>query len=197
MIKNISKLLSITFLLFTLSISAQTEMKTNKKNSTINWKGFKPTGSHYGSIMLKNGNFIVKENQIIGGEFTIDMTTIVDLDMPADHKDNAKLVKHLKSDDFFGVEKHPTANFKITKVEKKGNKSLVSGNLTIKSKTNPISFLASTDFRNDVLLLKSETFKIDRSKWNIKYKSKSFFDDLADKFIYDDMEISIEIEAGK
>jgi polyisoprenoid-binding protein YceI len=197
MIKNISKFLSVLFLLFTLTISAQTEMKTNTKNSTINWKGFKPTGSHFGSIMLKNGNFTLEGNQIIGGEFTIDMTTIVDLDMPADNEYNAKLVKHLKSEDFFGVEKHPTANFKITKVENKGDKTLVSGDLTIKNKTNPISFLASTVFSNNVLLLKSDTFKIDRSKWNIKYKSKSFFDDLADKFIYDEIEISIEIEAGK
>ncbi len=197
MIKYISKISSLTFLLFTLTISAQTEIKTNVKNSTINWKGFKPTGSHYGTIMLKNGFCIIDGNQIVGGEFTIDMTSIVDLDMATDNKNNAKLIKHLKSEDFFGVEKHPTAKFKITKVENKGDKTLFSGDLTIKNKTNPVSFLASTDFNNDILLLKSETFKIDRSKWDIKYKSKSFFDDLADKFIYDDMEISIEIEAGK
>jgi len=195
MIKNISKILSLTFLLIAFSVSAQTTMMTSSENSTINWKGFKPTGEHYGTIMLKNGSFNVKENQITGGEFTIDMATIVDLDMPADNEYNAKLVKHLKSEDFFGVEKHPTANFKITKIEKKGDKSLIHGDLTIKNKTNPVSFLASVDISNDGLTLKSETFKIDRSKWDIKYKSKSFFGDLADNFIYDDMEISIEIEA--
>ncbi|GAH14399.1 unnamed protein product, partial [marine sediment metagenome] len=73
----------------------------------------------------------------------------------------------------------------------------IKGNLTIKKKTNPVSFTATAEISNDLLLLKSDTFKIDRSKWDIKYKSKSFFEDLADKFIYDDMEISIEVEAGK
>jgi len=195
MTKNISKILSLTLVLIAFSVSAQTTMITSSENSTINWKGFKPTGEHYGTIMLKNGNFNVEGNQIKGGEFTIDMTTIVDLDMPADNEYNAKLVKHLKSEDFFGVEKHPTANFKITKIEKKGDKSLIHGDLTIKNKSNPVSFLAEVDFSNDVLTLKSETFKIDRSKWDIKYKSKSFFENLADNFIYDDMEISIEVEA--
>jgi len=195
MTKNISKILSLTLVLIAFSVSAQTTMMTSSENSTINWKGFKPTGEHYGTIMLKNGNFNVEGNQIKGGEFTIDMTTIVDLDMPADNEYNAKLVKHLKSEDFFGVEKHPTANFKITKIEKKGDKSLIHGDLTIKNKSNPVSFLAEVDFSNDVLTLKSETFKIDRSKWDIKYKSKSFFENLADNFIYDDMEITIEIEA--
>ncbi len=195
MTKNISKILSLTLVLIAFSVSAQTTMITSSENSTINWKGFKPTGEHYGTIMLKNGNFNVEGNQIKGGEFTIDMTTIVDLDMPADNEYNAKLVKHLKSEDFFGVEKHPTANFKITKIEKKGDKSLIHGDLTIKNKSNPVSFLAEVDFSNDVLTLKSETFKIDRSKWDIKYKSKSFFENLADNFIYDDMEITIEIEA--
>jgi polyisoprenoid-binding protein YceI len=197
MIKNISKILSIAFLLFTLSLSAQTEMKINSKYSTINWKGFKPTGSHYGTILLKSGNFIINEDKIIGGEFTIDMTSIVDLDMPADDEYNTKLVNHLKSDDFFGVEKYPTANFKISEIENKGEKILIKGDLTIKKKTNPVSFTATAEISNDLLLLKSDTFKIDRSKWDIKYKSKSFFDDLEDKFIYDDMEISIEVEAGK
>ncbi len=195
MTKKISKILILTFVLIAFSVSAQTTLKTNTTNSKINWKGFKPTGEHYGTIMLKNGNFNVKGNQITGGEFTIDMTTIIDLDMPADDEYNAKLVKHLKSEDFFGVDKHPTANFKITKIEKKGDKSLIHGDLTIKNKTNPVSFLASVDISNDGLTLKSETFKIDRSKWEIKYKSKSFFGDLADNFIYDDMEISIEVEA--
>ncbi len=196
MTKKISKILSLFLLLIAFTVSAQKEMNANSEKSTISWKGFKPTGSHYGSIMLKKGSFIVESDQIVGGEFTIDMTTITDLDMPADNEYNIKLVTHLKSEDFFGVEKHPTAHFKITKTENKGNKTLIHGDLTIKKKTNPVSFLATTSIKNNVLNLKSDTFKIDRSKWDIKYKSKSFFDDLADKFIYDDMEISLEIEAN-
>ncbi len=197
MIKNISKIIGLTLLLFTVTISAQTTFKANANNAKINWKGFKPTGEHYGTINLKNGSFTTNNNQIISGEFTIDMNSIVDLDMPADNEYNAKLVNHLKSDNFFGVAKHPTASFKITNVQDKDGKILVKGNLTIKTISNPVSFLATVHIEGNKLTFKSDTFKIDRSKWNIKYKSKSFFDDLADQFIYDDMEISITINANK
>ncbi|MCF6222289.1 MAG: YceI family protein [Flavobacteriaceae bacterium] len=197
MIKNISKIISLVLILFSFTIQAQNEYKANTSNSKINWKGFKPTGEHYGTIMISDGHFKVNNNQITGGEFNINMNSIVNLDMPADNEYNAKLVKHLKSDDFFGVEKHPIANFKITEVEVKGDQTLIKGNLTIKEITNPVSFLTSVNITNNKLTFKSDNFKIDRSKWNIKYKSKSFFENLADKFIYDDMEISIEVEANK
>jgi len=195
MIKNISKILSLIVILFSMTINAQNEYKTNTTKSKINWKGFKPTGEHYGTIMLQDGHFKIKNKEIVAGEFNIDMNSIVNLDMAADDKYNAKLVGHLKSDDFFGVQKHPIAIFKITGTESKGDKTLIKGDLTIKNKTNPVSFLADIHLKGDKLHFKSETFKIDRSKWDIKYKSKSFFDDLADKFIYDDMELSIDMEA--
>ena len=171
--------------------------KVNTSTSKINWKGFKPTGSHYGTIKLSDGNFIVKNKIITGGLFTIDMNSIVDLDMPEDNEYNAKLVGHLKSDDFFGAKKYPYAKFVVTSTEKKGDKVLINGNLTIKEKTNPVSFLATVKIDGDQLVVKSDVFKIDRSKWDVKYKSKSFFSDLADNFIYDDMEMSIETKSKK
>ncbi len=197
MIKSILKVFGLALMLFTISITAQNDFKTNTSNSKINWKGFKPGGSHHGSIMIKDGHFTINDNQITGGEFTIDMNSIVDLDMEADNEYNAKLVNHLKSDDFFGVKKYPTAKFKVTETFVKGDKTLVKGNLTIKNKTNPVSFLATVKINDTKLNVKSESFKIDRSKWDIKYKSKSFFEDLADKFIYDEMELSFELEADK
>jgi len=197
MIKNISKTLSLVFLLFTVTINAQTTFKANTDNAKISWKGFKPTGEHYGTINLKNGSFTTNNNQITSGEFTIDMNSIVDLDMDATSEWNTKLVNHLKSEDFFDAKKYPTATFKITGTEKKGDKILVKGNLIIKNKSNPVEFLAMIKIENNQLVFDSETFKIDRSKWDIKYKSKSFFNDLADQFIYDDMEISITINANK
>jgi polyisoprenoid-binding protein YceI len=197
MIKSILKVFGLALMLFTISITAQNDFKTNTSNSKINWKGFKPGGSHHGSIMIKDGHFTINDNQITGGEFTIDMNSIVDLDMEADNEYNAKLVNHLKSDDFFDVEKYPTAKFKVTETFVKGDKTLVKGNLTIKNKTNPVSFLATVKINDTKLNVKSESFKIDRSKWDIKYKSKSFFEDLADKFIYDEMELSFELEADK
>jgi polyisoprenoid-binding protein YceI len=197
MIKSILKVFGLALMLFTISITAQNDFKTNTSNSKINWKGFKPGGSHHGSIMIKDGHFTINDNQITGGEFTIDMNSIVDLDMEVDNEYNAKLVNHLKSDDFFDVEKYPTAKFKVTETFVKGDKTLVKGNLTIKNKTNPVSFLATVKINDTELNVKSESFKIDRSKWDIKYKSKSFFEDLADKFIYDEMELSFELEADK
>ena len=185
-------------LLFTsFSALAQTNFITNTEESIIHWKGFNVTGNHNGTIKLKEGFIIFSNDQITGGEFTIDMNTIVNLDIPAEDKNNKKIVDHLKNDDFFRVNKYPIAKFIITNTETKGSKILVKGDLTIKDKTNPIKFLANITIEKGKIFFKSDPFKIDRTKWYLKYKSKSFFDSLGDKFIYDDMEISVEITASK
>ena len=189
--------IAISFLAFSFTNIKKTNYKVNTETSKINWKGFKPTGSHYGTINLDNGNFIVKNDKIIGGEFTINMNSIADLDMPADNEYNAKLVGHLKSADFFNVEKYPYGSFQIKETENRDSKTLIKGELTLKDISHPVSFLADINIENGQLTLKSETFKVDRSKWNIRYKSKSFFDDLKDNFIKDDMEITIEVIANK
>ena len=195
--KTLLTVIAISFIAFSFTNIKKTNYKVNTATSKINWKGFKPTGSHYGTIDLDNGNFIIKNDKITGGEFTIKMNSIVDLDMPADNEYNAKLVSHLKSADFFDVEKYPNGSFQIKETENKDGKTLIKGELTLKDISHPVSFLADVKIENGQLALKSETFKIDRSKWNIRYKSKSFFDDLKDKFIEDDMEISIEVIANK
>ena len=187
----------ISFIAFSFTNIKKTNYKVNTETSKINWKGFKPTGSHFGTIDLDNGNFIVKNDKIVGGEFTINMNSISDLDMPADNEYNAKLVDHLKSADFFYVEKYPNGSFQIKETENRDSKTLIKGELTLKDISHPVSFLADLNIENGQLTLKSESFKVDRSKWNIRYKSKSFFDDLKDKFIEDDMEISIEVIANK
>lgn len=189
--------LILVFVLNTTIALGQDQYKADISTSEVHWKGFKPTGDHYGNVKLKNGSFTVKGKKIVGGEFHIDMNTIVDLDMPADNEYNAKLVGHLKSEDFFGVEKHPTAKFKVVSTENKGDKVLINGELTIKEKTHPVSFLAIVKQEGNKLSVKSDVFKIDRAKWDIKFKSKSFFEDLADNFIYDDIEMSIEVAASK
>jgi polyisoprenoid-binding protein YceI len=195
--KIILAILVVSFTAFSFTIIKKTNYKANIESSKINWKGFKPTGSHYGTINLADGNFIVNNDKIVGGEFTINMNSIIDLDMPADNEYNAKLVGHLKSEDFFDVAKFPNGSFNIKEVENKDGKSIIKGELTLKGITHPVSFLADVKIENGQLTFKSETFKIDRSKWNIRYKSKSFFDDLKDKFIDDEMEISIDVIANK
>ncbi|MEN8124142.1 MAG: YceI family protein [Bacteroidota bacterium] len=176
---------------------AQTNYKTNTENAILKWKGFKPTGSHYGTINLKDGFFTIKNNKIVGGEFIIEMNSIVNLDLAADNAYNKKLVDHLKSNDFFDVTTYPTAKFIINSSEEKEGKTLIKGKLTLKDKTNPVEFLATVTIDGNKLDFKSDTFKIDRSKWNVTYKSKSFFNDLKDKFIDDEMELTVEVKASK
>ncbi len=165
--------------------------------STIEWKGFKPTGSHNGVINLERGVINTVDGEIAGGTFLIDMSSISVLDIPAEEKDHAKLTGHLKSPDFFDVEAHPNAAFEITGLEEVEGKMMLSGNLTLKDATNNVTFPVSVSNEGDAMTLTSETFTIDRSKWNVKYGSKSFFDNLGDKFINDDIELKIMVKAVK
>ncbi|MCA0931095.1 YceI family protein [Lutimonas saemankumensis] len=193
----IKKSVYATFLLFTMVVVAQEQYEAATASSKVNWKGSKPTGEHYGKVALKDGHFKVANGMIVGGEFNIDMNSIVVEDLPQDDKYNAKLVNHLKSDDFFGAATYPLAHFNVTSTEKKGDQTLIKGDLKIKEKTHSISFLADVSVSDKNLYLKTETFTIDRSKWDIKYKSQSFFSDLGDKFISDDIELSVVVEANK
>ena len=171
--------------------------KVDTDRSTIVWKGFKPTGSHEGTISIKEGNIAVNDKTVESGKFTIDMSTIVVTDIPESEEGNAKLQGHLSGPDFFDVKGFPTAEFEVTGLENKEGKTMLSGNLTMKGETNNISLPVKTSFDEDMMTLKSETFTIDRSKWNIKYGSKSFFDDLGDKFINDDIELTVNLVAKK
>ncbi|MBT8271124.1 MAG: YceI family protein [Bacteroidia bacterium] len=169
----------------------------NASESSIAWKGFKPTGTHDGTINIESGVLMITDGKVESGSFLIDMNSIVNLDMPADSDGNGKLVGHLKSADFFDVEKFPNAAFEVTGFEENDGKTMLSGNLTMKEKKNNITFPVSVQQDGDNLTLTSETFTIDRSKWDVRYGSKSFFDNLGDKFINDDIELSITLKAKK
>jgi hypothetical protein len=164
--------------------------------STIEWKGFKPTGSHHGTIGIESGGLEMSNNKIVGGTFNIDMTSIVVKDIPTDDEKNGKLLGHLKSPDFFDVENHKTAVFTITGIEEVEGQTLLSGNLAIKNIENNITFPISVTKDENGIVLSSEAFSIDRSKWDVKYGSKSFFDNLGDKFINDDIELKIVVKAS-
>jgi polyisoprenoid-binding protein YceI len=161
--------------------------KVDVKESTIQWEGEKLTGSHSGTINLKDGFFLMEDGKLIGGEFTADMTSIDVTDLEGDNRKD--LMGHLKSDDFFGVETHKTAKFVITTVAKKGDVYGVSGDLTIKGNTNPIAFdLKMTE--NSA----TTNLSIDRTKYNVRYGSGSFFDNLGDKTIYDEFNLAINLK---
>ena len=187
-------------LMLSLGVSAQTYV-VNADGSTMAWVGEKVTGKHNGVISLKGGVFSV-EGDKMSGNFTVDMTSIVVKDIPMDNEYNGKLTGHLKSPDFFSVADHPEAKFEITKVvpykAKDGEEAnyKVTGNLTIKGITHEISFPAMITMDGDSFSAKATT-SIDRSRWDIRYGSGSFFDNLGDKLIYDDFHLEINLVGSK
>lgn len=184
-------LLFAAFSFISQSLFAQENFKVTIENSSLNWKGYKPTGSHTGTIALASGNIVVKNNKLTGGSFVANMSTIKDAD------GSAKLEGHLKSADFFEVAGFPTAKFDITKSEIKAGKIQVTGNMTIKGITKQITFPATLAVNKDNVTLTSETFQINRADFNVKYKSKTFFNDLKDKFVNDDFDFQVTIVAKK
>lgn len=174
--------------------------------SVIAWEGTKPDGSHNGTIRLQSGSLLVDGDEVTGGEFVIDMKSIACLDI-TDAEYNAKLVGHLMSPDFFAVDSFPTARFKATLIEKlsgeiKGADGVlhthaITGNLTMKDVTKSITFKAAIAVADGKVTAVTGPFVIDRSAWNIKYGSRKFFDNLKDKFIYDEIGLKINLTAAK
>lgn len=184
------------FLLLVVSTFVSTGFKmaynVDVATSVITWKGSKPLGTHNGDIKLKEGNMIMNDGKLTGGSFVIDMKSINTTDLKAG-KGKEKLDGHLMSADFFDVAKYPTSKFVITKVEDKGAKLHVTGDLTIKDVTKSVTIPAMVSTANGVTTFKSETFEINRVDYNVKYGSKSIFANLKDKFINDMMEISFTV----
>ncbi len=192
--------LAAAFLAFwSVEMSAQ-DYTVDASSSSLKWAGEKVLGKHNGSVNIKDGS-MTKTGKNFEGIFTIDMTSIKNEDLK-DADNNAKLIGHLKSDDFFSVAKHNTATFKLKKIKdytpKKGEKGKhwVTGDLTIKGNTNEIAFPAEITF-SDKGFKALAKFSIDRSKWDIRYGSGSFFDNLGDKTIYDEIKFDLSLVGNK
>ncbi len=164
--------------------------------STIAWKGTAPTKSHNGTISVSEGSLAMDGGKLTGGNFIIDMNSIVCLDIENEEY-NGKLVGHLKSADFFDVENNSFSAFAITGVEDKDGKTMVKGNLTMKGIKKNIEFPATLSVEGDAVSFTSEAFTIDRTEWDIKYNSGKFFEDLKDKLINDNIELSFTVKATK
>lgn len=169
--------------------------QVDHQQSKLTWNAKKMTGSHAGAISVSAGQLNIDNNVLKGGAFTLDTRSITVTDITnADM--NGKLVGHLKSDDFFSVEKHPTATFVITSATSKGGGNYdVTGNLTIKGITNPVSFPATVNVSGGKATAKA-TVTVDRTKFDIKYRSKNFFENLGDKAIYDDFTLDVTLVAN-
>ncbi|MFI2744400.1 YceI family protein [Zhouia sp. PK063] len=170
--------------------------------SIIDWKGSKPTGNHTGTINVKSGTVTVKNDSLESGSFVIDMNSITDTDLkPGEGKED--LEAHLKGsvpekmDHFFNVKEYPEGKFEVTGLTNVDGKDMLEGNLTLKDTTKKIAFPVKITFDGDTMLLDSETFTIDRTKWNVNYGSKTVFDNLGDKFINDDIELTVHVRATK
>jgi polyisoprenoid-binding protein YceI len=169
------------------SFAAPKAVKVNTASSSVAWYAEKVTGKHNGTVGISAGALNVNGNKLVGGNFTIDLKSIKDLDI-ADAGYNQKFIGHISSGDFFEVEKFPTATFVITKIA--GNQ--VTGNLTIKGITKSISFPAEISVKGGKVAARA-SITIDRTDYNIKYGSKKFFDSIGDKAIFDDFKLDISL----
>ncbi|MBN8575998.1 MAG: YceI family protein [Cytophagales bacterium] len=187
-------LFAITFFSFT-EPPALAKFKVDPQASSLTWTGKKVTGQHTGTIAIASGELTADGKLVKEGTFEIDVNSLTVTDI-TDKDSNAKLVGHLKSDDFFGTTKFPKASFVLTSLtQKSGNEYLVKGKLTIKGKTNDVEFPA-TIVNDGKKVTATAKIIVDRTKYDIRYGSKSFFDNLGDKAIYDDFELDLKLVAN-
>ena len=165
----------------TLLFAEGTMKKIDLKASSLEWHGAKVTGKHFGKVPFKSGEVKMSEGKILEGTFVADLTKFTVDDLKGEWA--TKFLNHMKSDDFFNVEKHPTAKLKITKVTDKK----MSGDLTIRGKTNPVSF----EYKKDENVYSGEMV-FDRTKFHMRYGSKNFFKNLGDKVIYNDVKVNFK-----
>lgn len=174
-------------------------LKVDAKASTFKWHAKKVTGEHMGTVGFSGGNIILENGTVKGGTIDIDMTSIDVTDLQGEWRD--KLIGHLKSDDFFAVEKNTKATLVIKKAEAiKANKTAenynITADLTIKGITKEVTFPAIIVVKNGAVTANAD-FNIDRTKWDIRYGSKSFFEGIGDKAIDNDFNVKVRLVAAK
>ena len=181
------------FALSAMAINPPAEVMVDVEKSEVTWTGKKVTGSHNGTVKLKEGSLMMEDGMLKGGSFTIDMTSITNVDM-AGSDGQGKLEGHLKSADFFNTEEYPEATLNITEVVHRGTEGSfkVVGDLTIKGITKPVKF--NTQISADgAMRVATADITVDRSEYDVRYGSGSFFDNLGDKTIYDEFELNVKL----
>ncbi|NQT62308.1 MAG: YceI family protein [Candidatus Marinimicrobia bacterium] len=189
--------ISIGIITCFLSLSVFAGTPIDVKKSTVEWVGNKVTGSHNGSLEIQKGEVTIEKGVIRSGRFILDMTSIKVLDIK-DKKKNRSLEKHLKHDDFFGVNNYPKAVFEFAVASPiKGAKDdepnyHFKGDLTLKGITHALDFDARVDMKKKSASASGQII-VDRTKYNIRYKSNKFFDGLGDRAIYDEFSITFNV----
>lgn len=167
------------------------------ETSEVNWVGSKPGGEHMGFVKLASGELMVEGEEVVGGTFELDMTTITDEDLEDDKR--AKLEGHLKTGDFFEVEKFPTATFEVTSVEAAADtpdaSHTITGNLTMKGITKSVSLPAKVEMTEEGLMASTPKFTINRTEWGVNFKS-GVLGVPKDKAIHDEIGLQIMLKAA-
>ncbi len=186
--KNLKSIaLALVLAFATVSVSAQVK-KIDAAKSSINWLGKKVTGQHNGTVNFKTGSLVFNKKKLFSGYFLVDMTSLTATDLQGEYQ--GKLNGHLKADDFFGTEKFPTATLNFKKVvAKSANVYTVTADLTIKGITSPVTFDLATTANTA-----STKFMVDRTKYDIKYGSGTFFTSIGDKAIADEFELDVTLK---
>ncbi|HKK37877.1 MAG TPA: YceI family protein [Cryomorphaceae bacterium] len=200
--KTATFLAAAFFSLAAIAGSGEKETYTvNTEKSTIFWTGKKVTGEHTGTLAIKGGSVTVEDGIPVAASFDIDMNSIVCTDLE-DEGTNQKLVGHLKSDDFFGVKAHPNGQFvatSFTPIEGATGREAnykIKGTLTLKGISHEIEFDGLIAMKGNGLVSNGSA-EFDRAKYDIRYGSGSFFDDLGDKTIYDEVGLTFVLSASK
>ena len=211
------KILYIPLFIFYISCSSESAKKSNSSNSVtsskeaivyqpgaynlladsskVAWLGTElTTKTHFGSLRAHSGNLKIDKGGEVAGNITIDMQSIIVEDLKGRSKE--VLENHLKSDDFFGSNNFPTATLEFRSLNRYDNDGgqIFNGNLTIKGITNEVEFSAKL-IKQTPLLHAVGKLVFDRSKYNVRFRSGSFFDDLGDKLILDNIEVDINLIA--
>ncbi|TDO23786.1 YceI family protein [Pedobacter duraquae] len=181
----------------TLSLHTGDEryLMIDSKESVIKWKGSSLNGlnAQAGYIYLSKGELRIENGQLVGGTVEVDMNTIED----KNHGRDNKLVNHLKDPDFFEVKRFPFSTISITRVNSvNSDHKQVTANLTIKGITKPVAFQTKTEITDETIKANAKLV-IDRTKWDVRYKSAKFYANLANQTMSDSIEFDIQIVAKK
>jgi len=178
-------------------------LELQKDASEVLWRGTKVGGEHDGTVSISAGQVAVNDGAITGGSLTIDLTTIENFDLQGDM--NARLVGHLKSEDFFHTEEYPSAEFEFVsatifsgEAPAEGVKPTheLTGNLTMRGETKSITFPAKVSISDEMVSIETNEFSIDRTKWGVNFKSKTVFAEFKDDYIDDLINLKFDVKFG-
>lgn len=177
----------------TATVSNGTTLTIDPVQSVLKWKGDKIAGGgHHGVISIKSGEVTLDGANLVGGKLVVDMSSINDQDLEGEMK--GKLEGHLKSPDFFDVEKYPEAVFEITGAQATNDSIYaISGNLQIKDVTKNITLNAVVSSNNGTYTANVRAFSIDRTNWNIVYGTSKIADKAKDAILKNEIEFEATI----